>query len=53
MIIFYSGYGGRNNPEKILRHRANMMLTFFEMQKKPSRRFRRLLSKRKREGKRR
>lgn len=45
MIIFYSGSGsGKDNPERVLEG-ASIMLTYFNNQKKPEKRFRLMYKK--------
>jgi hypothetical protein len=42
MIIYFSGDGGRANPERTICCEANVMLTFYDNQTGPTSRMRRL-----------
>lgn len=48
--VFYSGEGSRSNPEIVLRERANLMLTFWDMfirEGRPTKRFKKIIKARK------
>lgn len=47
LIIFYSGEENLGCPERVLGDKANVMLTYHTMQKKPHKRFRSIIKARK------
>ena len=54
MIVYFSGApGGKNVSPEIMAHdHANLMLTFWDMKEKPSKRFKKILKQRKKRWKR-
>jgi len=50
MIIYYSGQGTLGQPERVLKEKANIMLTFIDSCKRPQKRFLKIYKARKRKG---